>query len=180
MNAIRLLSAQHRAIESLFEDVANETRRSSRARAASRLTEELIAHMAAEENIFYPAARTALAHGAREAGPADPGRAPDEHFMLRAQLRRVLQTGIHTPAFTPRFEALRAIFAHHVDAEENGVFPTVGAALAPSRLDQLGVAIEGSRPRVWIVTTETNAALLAMHTPRDGAHGVRLPSLTEN
>jgi hypothetical protein len=80
----------------------------------------------------------------------------------------------------PRFEALRTLFAHHVDAEENGVFPTVVAALPSSRLDELGLTIEGARPRVWIVTTETNAAVMAMHTPHRGTHGVRLPSLSEN
>jgi hemerythrin superfamily protein len=177
MNATRLLTAQHRAIEDLFEEVANETRRATRARAASRLTEELIAHMAAEETLFYPAVRPALVAGRRA---AEGERGPDKRFMLRAQLRRVLETGIHTPAFTPRFEALRTIFAHHVDAEENGVFPDVDAALAASQLEQLGHAIEGSRPRVWIVTTEANASMVAMHAAREGAHGVRLPSLTEN
>jgi hemerythrin superfamily protein len=176
MNATRLLTAQHRAIETLFEDVAGETRRGVRARAASRLTEELIAHMAAEETLFYPAARGALGQGMRAGGE----RAPDRHFMLRAQLRRVLQTGIHTPAFKPRFEALRTLFAHHVDDEENDVFPQVDAALTASVLAELGHAIEAARPRVWIVTPEANASMFPMHAAWEGAHGVRLPSLTEN
>jgi len=36
MNATHLLMAQHRAIEALFDDVAHETRRVLRARAARR------------------------------------------------------------------------------------------------------------------------------------------------
>jgi hemerythrin superfamily protein len=178
MNATRFLAAQHRAIESLFEQVANETRRQVRGRAASRLTEELIAHMAAEEAIFYPAARAAL--GPTQ-GPREPGDSPvDEHFMLRAQLRRVLATNIHTPAFAPRLEALRTLFRHHVDAEENEFFPRVEAVVPASRLEALGVAVEGARPRVWIVTTENHAAMLSMRAARESGHGVRLPSLTEN
>ena len=50
MKATRILIAQHRAIEALFEELARETRRTSRARAASRLAEELIAHMAGNLN----------------------------------------------------------------------------------------------------------------------------------
>ena len=176
MNATHLLMAQHRAIEALFDDVAHETRRPQRARAASRLTEELIAHMAAEEMIFYPAARAVLA---RTRGPGDVGgRVPDEHFMLRVQLRRVLATSLHTPAFTPRFEALRTLFSHHVQAEETEIFPRVEATVSASRLESLGAEVEGSRPPIWIVTTETHTAMLPT---RDRVmRGVRLPSLTEN
>jgi len=92
MNATRTLIAQHRAIQSLFDELAGETRRPARTRAASRLTEELIAHMAGEEAVFYPAARRVLG---RLAG----GLPVDEHFMLRAQLRRVLATDLDGPAF---------------------------------------------------------------------------------
>jgi hypothetical protein len=176
MNATHLLTAQHRAIEAMFDDVAHERRRQLRARAASRLTEELIAHMAAEESVFYPAARVAL--GGRR-GPGDAGgRLPDEHFMLRAQLRRVLATGLHTPAFTPRFEALRLIFSHHVSTEENEIFPRIEAVVSPSRLEALGAEVQGARPPIWLVTSETQAATFST---RDRAmHGVRLPSLNEN
>ena len=176
MNATRLLVAQHRAIEALFAEVACETRRTPRMRAASRLTEELIAHMAAEETIFYPAARSVLGP---KRGPGDlGGRMPDEHFMLRAQLRRVLATSLHTPAFTPRFEALRTLFAHHVESEETGIFPQVEAHLPARRLETLGAEVEGARPPIWLVTTETQPAPLPV---RDRAmRGVRLPSLTEN
>jgi hypothetical protein len=182
MNATRLLAAQHRAIEALFDDVAHETRRQVRGRATSRLTEELIAHMAAEETIFYPAARAALGP---TRGPGDAGgRLPDEHFMLRVQLRRVLATSLQTPAFTPRFEALRTLFAHHVQSEEEEIFPRVEAVFSPSRLEDLGAAVLGARPPIWIVTTEAHAAALRSGGRRDrraqAMRGVRLPSLTEN
>jgi iron-sulfur cluster repair protein YtfE (RIC family) len=178
MNAIHLLVAQHRAIETLFDEVTRETRRHMRSRATSRLTEELIAHMAAEEAIFYPAARPAL--GTRRGASHAPhgGYAGDEHFMLRAQLRRVLATSLHTPAFTPRVEALRTLFVHHVRTEEDEVFPQVEATLPPARLASLASDLEAARPPIWLVTTETHAAMLGK---ADGSmRGVRLPSLREN
>jgi Hemerythrin HHE cation binding domain len=186
MKATRILIAQHRAIEALFQELARETRRPARARWASRLAEELIAHMAGEEAIFYPAVRRVLGDrvgpGARP--PAIPsGAAPggasevegptlDPHLMLRAQLRRVLATRVQEPAFEPRSEALRLLFAHHVEAEETAVFPRVEAALADSQLETLGADVLGSRPPIWAVTTEGHAFI------RSGkARGVRLPAV---
>jgi hemerythrin superfamily protein len=169
MNATRVLISQHRAIEALFDELAREPRRHARARALSRLTEELIAHMAGEEAIFYPAARQALGDVRR------PGDGVDEHYMLRAQLRRVLVTNVNGPAFRPRFEALRLLFAHHVQAEETELFPRVQAALGPSQLDTLGAEVLDSRPPIWLVTTESHA-LLRSDNPR-AVRGVRLPSV---
>ncbi len=183
MNVTRILVAQHRAIEALFEAVARETRPHQRARAASRLIEELIAHMAGEEAVFYPAARTALGSlaGIAPLGPftvfpgADGDGNVDDHFMLRAQLRRVLGTNVREPSFQPRFEALQLLFAHHVQAEENELFPRVEAILAAAKLESLGTEVIGSRPPVWVVTTEGHALI---RSKRGGSTpGVRLPAV---
>lgn len=175
MKATSILIAQHRAIEELFQALARETRRQALARTASRLAEELIAHMAGEEAIFYPAVRRVLGEdigpgersrprrsgrlpvaGAVEgavieeaaaSGPSASGPAVDPHFMLRAQLRRVLATRVQEPAFQPQSEALRLLFAHHVQAEETALFPRVEAALADSQLETLGADVLGSRPQ---------------------------------
>jgi hemerythrin superfamily protein len=155
MKATRVLSSQHRAIEALFEELSHETRRHARVRAASRLAEELIAHMAAEEAVFHPAARRAL------------GITIDEHFMLRAQLRRVLATSVHEPAFKPRLEGLRLIFDHYTKNEETDLFPRVEEALGPERLEALGDEILASRPPVWMVTTDAEGLV--------SAHGRRSP-----
>jgi Hemerythrin HHE cation binding domain len=182
MKATRILIAQHRAIEALFEELARETRRTARSRAASRVAEELIAHMAGEEAIFYPAVRRVLGSAFRSwesprSNPSDdapaPGPAVDTRFMLRAQLRRVLATRVQEPAFEPRCEALRLLFAHHVEAEETAVFPRVEAALGDSQLETLGADVLGSRPPIWVVTTEGRALIHSSKSLRS----VRLPAV---
>jgi hypothetical protein len=188
MKATRILIAQHRAIEALFEELARETRRTSRARAASRLAEELIAHMAGEEAIFYPAVRRVLGSSLRAwdtplVAPSDrertldgtgvEGSPVDTHFMLRVQLRRVLATRVQDPAFEPRSEALRLLFAHHVEAEETSIFPRVEAEVADSHLETLGADVLGSRPPIWVVTTEGRALIHSSKAVR----GVRLPAV---
>jgi hypothetical protein len=181
MKATRILIAQHRAIEALFEELARETHRHGRARAASRLTEEIIAHMAGEEAIFYPAVQRVLGRsfGPRES-PAHArstetidAPAADPHFMLRVQLRRGLATGVQDAAFEPRSEALRLLFAHHAEVEETVLFPQVEEALADSQLETLGADVLGSRPPIWLVTTEGRANIRSNRPVR----GVRLPAL---
>jgi hypothetical protein len=180
MKATRILIAQHRAIEALFEELARETRRHARARAASRLTEEIIAHMAGEEAIFYPAVQRVLgkSFGPREspanthAGAVD-GPAADPHFMLRVQLRRVLATRVQDAAFEPRSEALRLLFAHHAEVEETVLFPQVEETFVDSQLETLGADVLGSRPPIWLVTTEGRAHIRSNRPVR----GVRLPAL---
>jgi hypothetical protein len=181
MKATRILIAQHRAIEALFGELTRETHKQARARAASRLTEEIIAHMAGEEAVFYPAVQRVLgkSFGPREnpaqthaAGALD-GSATDPHFMLRVQLRRVLATRVQDPAFEPRSEALRLLFAHHVEVEETVLFPQVEGALPDSQLETLGAHVVGSRPPIWLVTTESRALLQSNRPVR----GVRLPAV---
>jgi hypothetical protein len=161
MNAIRVLVSQHRAIEALFEELACETRRNARVRAASRLAEDMIAHLAGKEAVFYPAARRAL------------GVKIEENVMLRTQLRRVLATSVHDAAFRPRSEALRLIFEHHVESDETDLFPRVERALGVAELEALGAGLEASRPPVWMVMTEDHP-LLRSETP--SPQSVMLPA----
>ena len=152
MDATRVLVAQHRAIEALFEEVKHETRRRERTSAVARLAEELIAHMAAEEAVFYPATRRILDRGANA---ADRGRS--EHLLLRIDLRRVLETSVVDASFGERVESLRALFSQHINEEEGELFPRVTHAVSVAQLAVLGAEVLASRPPVWIVTTEGRA-----------------------
>jgi hemerythrin superfamily protein len=153
MNATIALVSQHRALEALFEQLDGQTSPEARVCTMSELAEDLIAHLAAEEAVFHPAARRAL------------GEEIGGHFMLCAQLRRVLATSTHDAAFQPRFEALRLLFAHAVESEETDLFPRVEAVLGREALEALGTVILASRPPVWVVTTEAHALLRSVGPP---------------
>jgi len=154
MNATRVLAAQHQAIDALFDDIDHEARRNVRARLAARIAEELIAHMAAEEGVFYPTARRAL----RDDGGTDAAaHLVDEHVTLRVQLRRVLAASVDEPAFEEHVASLRALFERHAREEERTLFPAVERALGDAELELLGAEVLASRPPVWIVTTDRHA-----------------------
>jgi hemerythrin superfamily protein len=154
MDAIRALVAQHRAIEALFDEVAQETRRRARANAVSRLTEEVIAHLAAEEAVFYPAVRHALDAEGDSSGPCG-----SEQLLLRSALRRMLETSVGDASFGERIEALHTHFAQHVQDEEAELFPRVLRTVPQAQREALGAEIVASRPPVWIVTTEGGAPI---------------------
>jgi hemerythrin superfamily protein len=173
MDAIHVLVAQHRAIEALFEEVEHETGRRARASAISRLAEELIAHMAAEEAVFYPAARRVL-----DAAADGSARDRDEHLLLRIELRRMLETDLAEPSFDERIEALRALFEQHVSEEEAELFPRVERAAPVAQLEMWGAEILASRPKVWIVTTEARTPMLSGHRSALRSHvSLPIPSL---
>jgi hemerythrin superfamily protein len=156
MDATLALVAQHRAIETLFEETARESRRRARSCLVSRLAEELIAHLAAEETVFYPAVRRLL-----DQSPHAEGRACGEHGLLRAALRAVLESSVGASSFGERIAALRGLFEQHVRDEEADLFPRVVRAVTEDQRDALGSEILSSRPHVWIVTTEGKMPLNA-------------------
>jgi len=164
MNATRVLVAQHQAIDALLDEVEHETRRHARARAVSRAAEELIAHMAGEEAVFYPAARRVMRLEDAE----------DEHLRLRVVLRRVLATRVSDAAFVEHLRALRDLFRQHVRVEESELLPAVERALSPVELEMLGAEVLASRPPIWIVTSE-GAALMHADDPFLARTRVSLP-----
>jgi hemerythrin superfamily protein len=152
MDAIGVLVAQHRAIVGLFEEVEHETRRRRLASAVSRLAEELIAHMAAEETVFYPELRRVL-----DDGPEVDDRIREEHLLLRIELRRMLEASVAEASFGERITGMRVLFDRHADHEERVLFPRFAQAASESQRQALGDEIIASRPPVWIVTTEGRA-----------------------
>ena len=149
MDAIGVLVAQHRTIDSLLEEIRHETRRRRVTSLVSRLAEELIAHLAAEEAVFYPAMRRVL-----DDGPETTDRGRSEHGSLRFELRRVLEASVADTSFGERMASLRKLFELHARHEEDELFPRFAQAASPSQLQTLGDEIVASRPPVWIVTTE--------------------------
>jgi iron-sulfur cluster repair protein YtfE (RIC family) len=154
MKATRVLAAQHQAIEALFDEIGHAGGRDARARLAARIAEELIAHMAAEEGVFYPQARRALRDDADAHAAAHRF---DGHVTLRVQLGRVLAAGVDEPAFEAHLDTLRTLFERHAREEERTLFPAVERALGDGELELLGAEVLASRPPVWIVTTDRHA-----------------------
>jgi iron-sulfur cluster repair protein YtfE (RIC family) len=128
MKATALLEKQHRKVESIFKKLGGG--RSEAAPLLVELANDLTAHMAIEQEIFYPAAREADEDMVLESF--------EEHSIAELTLRRLLATDPDDKAFQARVTVLKELIEHHVSEEEDDLFPTVEKALGAERLESLG------------------------------------------
>ena len=131
MNAIELLTGQHRALAALLDDVL-DTPDAARIRSAfARVADELTVHITSEEQVFYPAVRA--------------GRTEDillesleEHLSLKRLLADLLALDPTEKTFEPKFKVLAEQAEHHHKEEEEHLFPKVRKLLDASRLREVG------------------------------------------
>lgn len=127
MNAIDLLTEDHRRIEHLFSKYEELGERD----VVERLCLELTSHSLVEERLLYPLVRDRLPDGPSlvDAGTTD-------HDAVKALIAEV--DGI-TPAALPELvDELRVIVQRHVEEEERLVLPRLREAVGDAALEELG------------------------------------------
>jgi hemerythrin-like domain-containing protein len=155
LNAIDLLKQQHREVEELFaqaEDADGEAKRE----LANTIADKLAVHVAIEEKYFYPATRTTRTERLlREA--------VEEHLSAKRLLADLIETDPEDPQFDAKVKVLKEQFQHHVDEEENELFPKVLKLISTQELEDLAVVmqdtaeeLEQGEPRE-IIPLETRA-----------------------
>jgi hemerythrin superfamily protein len=130
MNAIRLLHKHHRKALAALKKLTH----GHDAAILDEVASELAAHMVIEETIFYPAVRQVKADLVLESY--------EEHAIAQLALKRLLATSKSDPRFSARAKALLDLIDHHVDEEENELFPKVEKKLDEGTLDALGAKME--------------------------------------
>ena len=86
--------------------------------------------MAIEQNLFYPAVRAIK--------PDLVGESYQEHAIAELALKRLLSTPPNDPTFKAKVTALKELLEHHVEEEEEALFPAVEKQLEDDELEQLG------------------------------------------
>ena len=133
MNAIALLSRDHRDVEKLFarfEESDPEARRP----VLEDIIRQLSVHAAIEEAHVYPVVATL------DGGDEMVAEATKEHQAVKVILAR-LDSAIdkaHTKEVSERVARLKRDVAHHVKEEEGEVFPKLESSLTKTRLEELG------------------------------------------
>jgi hemerythrin superfamily protein len=141
MDAIELLTRDHRHVEELFGQFrsgSDEERRSS----AEGIVRELSIHAAIEEELFYPAVRKQMA-----ACRALVDHGLDEHQQAKeilAALDRMIDRS-HTKAFADMVELLEKTITDHVEEEEGELFPSVRDGFTRTALNDLGTALNAAK-----------------------------------
>jgi hemerythrin superfamily protein len=137
MNALDLLTQQHRETDGLFADLKRARAENKQDRFAD-LADALAIHTTLEETLFYPAAMEKADEILEEQLRA----AAEEHLGLKRILADMLEFDLDDPAFTAKLEVLEEQVSHHVREEEQQMFPRVRAVLDREAMAALGEAME--------------------------------------
>ena len=134
MKATDLLEKQHRRAEACFKKL--EAGKGDPAPVLKQLADELTAHMMIEETIFYPAIRRVDEDMVFESF--------EEHAIASFALARLLSCEPTDQRFQARVTALKELIEHHVEEEEEELFPAVEKKIAGDALEELGAEMKAA------------------------------------
>jgi hemerythrin-like domain-containing protein len=130
---LEMLTNEHRQVEELMgrlDDADGDEQRG----LCDQLEQMLTLHMDLEEEHLYPMVQ-------RVVGDEEATEANTEHQLARDGLAKVIEL-LGAPGFGDALDMLRAGIKHHVEEEENEVFPQLREQVDQRELDELGVTLE--------------------------------------
>ena len=138
MDAIALLVKDHETVEKLFEKFEQTGPRAMKARRtlADRMVQELSVHAAIEEQVLYPAIRESLPEV-----DDDVLEALEEHHVAKWVLSEIDAMSPEHERFQAKVTVLIESVRHHVEEEEEELFPKVRKAFSAEQLEQIGEAL---------------------------------------
>lgn len=153
VNAIELLTAEHREVESLFEDfhVAMDDEEHETARAiALQVCEKLTLHANAEEELFYPAVqddetKEILAESAVE------------HLSVKRLIQDIRKATGDGEKLKALMSVLQDQVEHHVEEEEATLFPLGIVLLAEEELLSLAEQMQHQLKKATAITLSGDA-----------------------
>lgn len=140
MNAIELLKADHQVVADLFKDVEGSDE-SKHAAIFKRIKAELDTHAHIEESIFYPKLK---AEGKKELVDITL-EGIEEHRQVKMFLKELDALSDTSEKFEPKLKVLMEDVEHHVEEEEETMFPLVKEAFSTEVLEELGAAMEAEK-----------------------------------
>lgn len=132
MDATELLEGQHRQVDALFErfEAADDD---ERRRIVGDIIRELRMHTTIEEEIFYPAIRDRISRL-----EDDLLEAYEEHHAVELLIDELDGMSPGDERFEAKATVVKELVQHHVEEEEDELFPEVRETLSPEELTELG------------------------------------------
>lgn len=124
-DAIELLVDDHEKVKALFEEFEalsgsdDESMLEDKSVLVQQICQELIVHTALEEEIFYPAAREALADDELI------DEAIVEHASAKELIEQLQEMQPDEEMYDAKVKVLKEQIEHHVKEEEDSLFPQV-------------------------------------------------------
>src|SRR4051812_20626149 len=143
MDATALLKADHREVEMLFKQFEKLGDRAlkQKEKLVQKMIRELAVHAAIEEMLFYPTVRMAALKSNTKASEDAADlvlESLEEHHIVKWTLSELEKMNATDERFEAKVTVLMENVKHHVEEEEEELFPKVRRLLKPQILDELG------------------------------------------
>ncbi len=141
-DAITQLKDDHDRVEKLFKKYEDTTSRAvkTRRKLVDQIIEELSTHAAIEEQVFYPISRE-LSDEAED----QTLESLEEHHLVKIVLAELTKMDPEDERFNPKVTVLMENVRHHVEEEENDLFPMIRDAFGRNDMSDLGEALNDAR-----------------------------------
>ncbi|MFD8500522.1 hemerythrin domain-containing protein [Amycolatopsis sp. NPDC059657] len=142
-DAIVLLKNDHKTVEKLFKEFekAGPNAHATKRKLADSIIEELTVHAFIEEEIFYPAARSAAPDTKSHVLES-----VEEHHVVVWLMSELAGMDPEDERFDAKVTVLTESVRHHVEEEEDEWFPEVRKAMGRKQLQELGQRMLDAKP----------------------------------
>ncbi len=142
MLATNMLKKQHRDVAALFRKTLRSEQASERKQLVQEIVEKLTLHASIEEEIFYPAFREEAA-GTQKVEDSVL-EAYEEHRVMKFLLEEISSLDPKAENFHAKVTVLKEIVEHHVEEEEEEMFPAAEKKLGKDRLEELAAEMQSA------------------------------------
>ena len=142
MDAITYLKQDHKVVEDLFKkfEKAGDRAFKTKGQLVERMITELSVHAAIEETVFYPSTREA-----RQETEDQVLESLEEHHVVKVVLAELDGMDPHDERFDAKVTVMMEMVRHHVEEEEQELFPMVRAAMGRKDLEEIGRRLDEAR-----------------------------------
>jgi hemerythrin superfamily protein len=142
MDAITLLKNDHKTVNDLFKkfEKAGDSAYKTKAKLVEQIIHELAIHAVIEEVAFYP-----FIKGVSDDLTDDVLESLEEHHVVKWLLSELEGMDPKSERFDAKVTVLIENVRHHVEEEEQDMFPRVRKMLSRSDLQELGAALADAK-----------------------------------
>ena len=141
MNVIELLQHDHDEVDEKFRRFHLSEKDDTKHELAQEIVHDLSVHAAIEEQFFYPLVRMKI-----DGPTAD--HAIEEHAEVKELLTEVEKHDAGSAEHQEAMEKIIESVRHHVEEEENDVFPVIRSTTDAGTLDRMGDVMAAAKKAV--------------------------------
>lgn len=158
MDAIALLKADHKKVSQLFRQLEGQ-KGARKGQIGTRILNELEVHTQIEEEIFYPSIRELADEKAHDM----VNEAYEEHRLAKDLISELKGREPAEDMYDAQFKVLRENIEHHVEEEENEMFPHI-RPLMRDQLPELGARMQARKRELQKTSGSVTGALRGLMT----------------